>query len=533
VAAYRDTANSTSWYGLLNPLRGTAAERVAECIGTALGAWDNWAPWLLIVPCVVAAATRWCRAPRAEAPFGILLVPYLAWIIPTFLWEQFIDSTVLIRWISICTASVLPLLVGYVLCRDRAWLLDRATQRALTGFLVTALLVVTLMVLVMNLPNLLPAADNAKALVLGACTFAVGTVLYPLTRGVSRTVDRFYYGERAQPYKIVRELAQRMSRTVSPGDAPRLLCETVVRTLHLPGARVEVTVRGEQRVLARLGDTGSRSPAFPLTYEGATIGTLHAAPRLGERELDRQDCAVLSFLANQAGPAIASLRLHEELQASRTQIVLAREEERKRLRHDLHDGLGPALSALRLQVDTAMHTLPEGCEAVRSLRTASQGIVEAIAELRRITDGLGPGELARVGLSEALHQLASRFQGGRLRLAIDLAPDPIPPLPAAVEVAVYRICAEALNNVLRHSGATQASLSLRAGPDGVTVEASDDGSGFPGYHPGAGLGLRSMSERAGELGGTLIATNDASGAVVRAVIPASSFAAQSAPAGAE
>ncbi|MEV7025815.1 ATP-binding protein, partial [Kitasatospora sp. NPDC093558] len=109
--------------------------------------------------------------------------------------------------------------------------------------------------------------------------------------------------------------------------------------------------------------------------------------------------------------------------------------------------------------------------------------------------------------------------GRSLRVTLDLRPDPLPALPAAVEVAVYRISGEALNNVVRHSGATSARLTLHAPSDRVTVEVADNGAGFPTGTSTAGVGLRSMAERAEELGGTFTAVNAPAGAVVRAVLP--------------
>ncbi|MFD0350516.1 histidine kinase [Kitasatospora aburaviensis] len=203
-------------------------------------------------------------------------------------------------------------------------------------------------------------------------------------------MDRYYYGERAHPYQLVRQLAERMSHAVNPADAPPLLCRTVVEALGLPAAAVRVRTRGGPRELARLGSADRSGESFPLTYEGAEIGELWVPPRYGQTELDRQDRAVLHLLADQASPAIASLGLYEDLQASREQLVLAREEERRRLRHDLHDGLGPALSGLRLRIDAARTDLPDGSTTSASLTTASAGIGQAITELRRITDGLAP-----------------------------------------------------------------------------------------------------------------------------------------------
>ncbi|MFB7471480.1 sensor histidine kinase [Kitasatospora sp. NPDC056184] len=199
--------------------------------------------------------------------------------------------------------------------------------------------------------------------------------------------------------------------------------------------------------------------------------------------------------------------------------MLAREEERRRLRHDLHDGLGPALSGLRLRIDAAGADLPGDSGAADALTAASAGIGLAIAELRRITHGLNPGPLDSEGLTDGLRRLADTLGSRSLHVTLDLRPDPLPALSAAVEVAVYRISGEALNNVVRHSGATAARLSLGVLPDRVTVEVADNGTGFPVRVSTPGVGLRSMAERAEELGGTFTAGNAPVGAVVRAVFP--------------
>ncbi|MEU2514160.1 sensor histidine kinase [Streptomyces syringium] len=138
---------------------------------------------------------------------------------------------------------------------------------------------------------------------------------------------------------------------------------------------------------------------------------------------------------------------------------------------------------------------------------------------QRIADGLTPAALDRLGLSNALREPADRLTG-RLRVGVEFTPDPLPPLPAAVEVAVYLIGGEALNNVVRHSGADTATVTVRVVPDRVTVEVSDDGQGLPEHRTGSGVGLRSMEERAAELGGHFRTANGAGGgAVLHASFP--------------
>ncbi|MFF2042643.1 sensor histidine kinase [Kitasatospora sp. NPDC058170] len=481
----------------------------------------------LAVVSLVVAAVRWRRSSGPHRAVAAVLAPYLVWLITTNTATRLGGSEGLAAVVYF-TGSALWMLgaVGYAFTRDRSGYLDRATRRMLSVLALTALLIAGYLGIALLLRHALPEASTTGAQLLAAGALAIGGLLGPTTRWVVRAVDRFYYGDRARPYQVVRELAERLSRAVSPADAPPLLCDTVVNALGLPGARVVLHTSGGPHELASVGATGPDSQVFPLSYEGAVIGDLYAPPRAGQAVLDAQDHEVLRFLADQAAPAIASLRMYEELQAGRRQIVLAREEERRRLRHDLHDGLGPTLSGLRLGVDTARAAVPEDSPAARSLGAVSAGIGQAIVELRRITEGLAPAALAGEGLAGALRRLVAGLDGREVRISLELDPDPPPALPAAVEVAVLRISGEALNNVLRHSGAARARLALRVCPDEVVVEARDDGRGFPqeadrigGRRFGAGLGLRSMADRAEELGGSFRAVNQDGGALIRAVLP--------------
>ncbi|MEE1823645.1 histidine kinase [Streptomyces sp. BE20] len=500
--------------------------------GLPLGEWRaTLVAWGIVVTSLAVAAVRWRRSASPHRSVTAVLVPYLIWLITTNIALR-MGSSESVAAVAYFAGSALWMLgaVGYAFTRDRSHYLDRATRRMFSVLALTALLIAGYLGIALLLRRLLPQASTADAQLLAAGALAIGGLLGPTTRWVVRAVDRFYYGDRARPYQVVRALAERLSRAVSPSDAPPLLCDTVVNALGLPGARVVLHTRTGPLELASVGVLGPNSQVFPLSYEGTVIGDLYAPPRAGQPELDAQDHEVLRFLADQAAPAIASLRLYEELQSGRRQIVLAREEERRRLRHDLHDGLGPTLSGLRLGVDTARAAVPQDSAAARSLGAVSAGIGQAIVELRRITEGLAPAALAGEGLAVALRRLVAELDGPRVRISLVLDPDPPPALPAAVEVAVLRISGEALNNVLRHSGAAKARLTLRVRPDLVVVEAWDDGCGFPearaaggggaGYRPsGSGVGLRSMAERAEELGGGFTAVNHDGGALVRAALP--------------
>lgn len=507
----------TGFYTRANPLEGTA---LLDWLEEHVEPYSYDVFTVGVALTLTVAAVRWWRSPGPHPHLREVAVAYLLWVtlitVPHYLGDYPDWVPYAVVFIGEAVWLLVPVL-GFR--RDRSLSLDRATRRYLAAYAFCTLLFIVVLLLAYLLGSLLPDAGPGVRWWLLPAAALLGALLRPAARFVVRAVDRYYYGERAHPYQVVRKLAERMSQAVGPAEAPSLLCQTVVIALGLPAACVRVRTRSGPRELAGLGDAELPAESFPLSYEGAVIGELSVPPRSGQRELDRQDREVLQLLADQASPAIASLRLYEDLQASRKRIVLAREEERRRLRHDLHDGLGPALSGLRLQIDAARTGIAPESEAAVSLGTASAGIGQAITELRRITDGLAPAALGSEGLAGALRRLADGLGHHTLRVTLDLDPDPLPTLPAAVEVAIYRISGEALNNVVRHSGAAAARLTLRVRPDEVTVEATDDGAGFPAHAGGAGVGLRSMAERAEELGGTFTAANDSDGAVVRAVFP--------------
>jgi signal transduction histidine kinase len=251
----------------------------------------------------------------------------------------------------------------------------------------------------------------------------------------------------------------------------------------------------------------------PLVFHGARVGELIVGVRPGDRRLTTADQAVLDLLAAPLATALHASTLAEEVQASRERIVAAREEERRRLHRDLHDGLGPALTGAGFKADAAHNlvaTSPEQAGAL--LAELRRDIREAIDDVRRLVYGLRPPALDELGLAGAL-----RRHGDTLPLAVTIdAPATLPALPAAVEVAVYRIGTEALTNVARHAKAGTAHVEL-AIDSAVRLSIMDDGTPDGPWIPG--VGLTSIRERAAELGGTSTAGPTPTGGRVVAVLP--------------
>jgi two-component system, NarL family, sensor kinase len=259
---------------------------------------------------------------------------------------------------------------------------------------------------------------------------------------------------------------------------------------------------------------------LPLVHAGEEVGRLRVGLRRGERRLSRRDLDLLTDFAHLVAAAAHEVALTADLRRSRERLVVAREEERRRLRRELHDGVGPGLAGLALGVGAARRAAGRADPRALTMLSGLETDVEALlGDVRRISHDLRPAALDELGLVGALRQRAdalSDASGGRPVVRVEV--DGVPALPAAVEVAAYRIATEAVSNAIRHAEAAQCTVRLTV--DGsLRLEISDDGRGLPATIP-SGLGLRSMAERAAELGGACdVESGPGSGTVVRAELP--------------
>ena len=216
------------------------------------------------------------------------------------------------------------------------------------------------------------------------------------------------------------------------------------------------------------------------------------------------------------------MRLTADLQRSRERLVTTREEERRRLRRDLHDGVGPQLAALMLELETASDLVSDHPEASALMAKLSGRVRETVSDVRRSVHALRPPALDELGLIGAIREGAARYGRGGLRLSVE-APEELPTLPAAVEVAAYRIAQEATTNVVRHAEASNCWVRIALDEDAgvLRLEVEDDGRGIR-ENDKAGVGMSSMRERAEELGGRCSVEPSAKGgALISALLPCS------------
>ena len=207
--------------------------------------------------------------------------------------------------------------------------------------------------------------------------------------------------------------------------------------------------------------------------------------------------------------------LTEDLKVSRERVIDAAEEERTRLRRELHDSLGPLLTGAAFKADgiaLAAQKRPERAESL-AIELADQ-LRQSIEAVRRLAYGLRPATLDELGLVGALREESNRL--GQIKVIVE-APASLPTLPSSVEVAAYRIAAEALTNVVRHSDAKLASVHLTTDNGSLKMIISDNGSVNGPWPPG--LGLTSIQLRASEVGGVCEAGPTADGGRVVAILP--------------
>ena len=240
---------------------------------------------------------------------------------------------------------------------------------------------------------------------------------------------------------------------------------------------------------------------IPLLSGENVIGAIYADHRYAPAVFHAQSVWILSLFGSQAAVAIENAQLFERLRTAHAELVAAREEERRRLRNDLHDGLGPLLAGIALCADSAGRLLNTQPDRALDLLHDVQGQVQAaITEVRQVTHGLRPPALDELGLWGAIRMQAEKLEAGRLQIV--LAPsEALPALSAASEVVLYRVATEAITNAVRHAQASVCKVSLSRDEGMLCLVVEDDGCGFTVVHQ-QGIGLNSMRERCVELGGT-------------------------------
>lgn len=456
------------------------------------------------------------------------------------------EQTPFLEELGIATSTLamiaIAVAVTIAIARFQLYDIDVIVNRTLVYGVLTAIIVLIYVLVVGAAGALFQTQSNWLVALLA--TGLVAVLFNPLRARLQRWTNRLLYGQRDEPFEVLAQLGQRLEDSVAPESIYPSIVEIVAQTLRLPYAAVVVRQGTGYQLVEDYGRLTGEPVVFPLSAQGEEVGRLLIGPRSPGEKLSPADERLLQNIARQAGSVVYDVQLTHELQRSRQQIVTSREEERRRLRRDLHDGLGPSLASLHLEAGVLRRLIHDDPDAAVALVTEMQSDIRTtIEDIRRVVHELRPPALDDLGLVPALNVLATRI--GRpdqevpdgLRIDV-LAPDDMPHLAAAVEVAAYRIVQEALANVIHHANARHAIVRLRLdiipvdvdmasnGQVGtaLVIEVEDNGTGFVRGREG-GLGLHSMRERAAELGGRCtISGLPGGGTRVEAILPSSGAA---------
>lgn len=455
----------------------------------------------------------------------LIFIMYVTLIDPSMLQGPF--SKMLTNTMIYIGFLIIPLSIGMAILRARLWDIDILISRTLVYAALTICDVGIYVFVVGYLGSLLHTSGHfAISLV---ATGLIAVLFQPLRGWLQRGANRLLYGERDEPYTVVARLGQRLEATLAPSTVLPTIVETVAQALKLPYAAIVLKQSDVFRLVAAYGQPHDDLLRLPLTYGAATVGQLLLAPRVPGERFAPADYDLLAVLAQQAGVAAHAVHLtlelqelNADLQHAREQLVTAREEERRRLRRDLHDGIAPTLASLAQRLDAAaalVHNNPEQANAM--LIEIKAQVRATVAEIRRLVYALRPPVLDEFGLAAAIREHAERIsRPDTFQVALDV-PERFPALPAAIEVAAYRIVLEALTNVTRqgnaHSCWVRVALIGSGERQTLCLEIEDDGTGAPGQ---ADINIASMQERAAELGGLCtMQTEPSAGTRISAWLP--------------
>ncbi|MCX5001171.1 sensor histidine kinase [Streptomyces sp. NBC_00638] len=424
---------------------------------------------------------------------GVSFVPAWGWVLPAALAFVSCAVTVGVLWYQLLGIEVI-------------------LRRTLLYGGLTALVLSLYGAVTATVSAALPT-EPAPAVVAAA---VVAALLTPARDRLQKAVDRLVYGARHDPLRPLHDLGTQVSAAPA-ADPLSAVVQAVASALRTP----YVALTAADGTL--LAQTGTQLPAKvqPLLVAGTHVADLAVTPadRAG---LSPADARVLEALTAPVALIVHAHDLNRQLEAARQRAAQASTAERTRIRNDLHDGLGPALSGVALGLEAVEASIAGQDVTLEELVTRLRSeVTRAVDDVRRVINALRPAALDRDSLVPALRERADtlmRATAARLQITVE-APEDAPALTEAVETTAFRIADEALTNVLKHADATHCRVRLSFGAT-LTLEITDDGHGRHSARPRPGrVGVDSMRRRAEELGGSFRTVRCKRGHTVRVELP--------------
>lgn len=505
--------------GILMIWGSTVAEYYADFAGTDLVSGILLSPFLLtLVTGIAFQAYRYWRVydPVERLQSRWVIFGFAGLALGVLGWGVFMEylafqpemprawiNLIALPIIMIISVVPLPVALAMAIVNERLWHVDIVINRTLVYAAVTAIILVTY-VFVIGLLNHVFDDDNNLIISLLA-TGTVALSFQVVRQSVQQGVNRLMFGQRDEPQAILMNLSRQIQSAIMPEDLLGVSTSTIGKSIRVP--YVAITIQHGEGIVtqAEYGLNGSPTQSFALVHQNEAVGQLIVGQRSPGEPLSRADQLVLEGIAQQLGAVVYAVRLQSDLQAARERLVIAREEERRRLRRDLHDGVGPALASLPLKVDAAIDLIAQDQQkAFRMLGDVKRQSQQLVADVRRVVHDLRPPALDELGLTEALRGALAQLRAHPKGLQIAFLAGDLPEyLPAAIEAATYRITMEAATNVIKHAQAQHCWITLQSTvhPLEIKIAIEDDGVGLP-HAIVPNVGLHSMRERAEELGGS-------------------------------
>ncbi|MDJ0400979.1 sensor histidine kinase [Rhodococcus rhodochrous] len=409
--------------------------------------------------------------------------------------------------LHLATQAFYPVAILAVVLRQRLWGIDLAVGRAALAGSLTAVLVTCYLAVTVAVSLVLP---NESVFAQAVAATAVALAVQPVRMWLGRKVHRLVYGDGVDPARAVRILG----RHFAGADSPDLLLGELAAGIGTALRLESVEVRRGGDVIARWGTATGPVEEVPVGSGDATLAvTAPPGESLGTRSR-----RALTELATVVDAGLVVLRSAEDLEDARRRLTEVRLEERRTIRRELHDGLGPSLAGVRLGLQGARNLVTTDPDAAAGL------VDELLRELDRQVDGvrelsrsLLPPVLDELGLTAALDELV--ITHARAGFRVDLQSDLPAGMSGPIAWAAYGIASEAIINARRHSGTDECTVRVAAEGDLLVLDIVDDGRGLA-TDARVGVGTQSMRERAREVGGTVgIEPGDPRGVVVRARLP--------------
>ena len=505
--------------------------------------WWSGVAWLLLMLCLVLAVCSFVARLRRGDPVQRQqlkwLLPPLGLVVVGFLGMELVgeDGTF---WLLVPGLLALPAAIGIAILRRGLFDIDVLIRRSVVYALLW-LVVGTLYVVLAALPGL-AVGERVPLVVAVALTILATLAFQPARRAVDRLVGRLLFGERPSEFELLSRFGETVADTFDVTELAPRVADTVRRGLDLEWARVSLVVgQGEDVRVEPAGATGigldePASPALvvPLVHAGERIGSLECGPKSDGR-LSERDRALAGSLARQAALGIHNARLAAELaarldeigrqaaqlQASRSRLVAAQDQERQRLERDLHDGVQQDIVSLLARLGLARAQLrrdPAAAETTLDELQAQTG--QVLRDLRQLVQGIHPSVLTDHGLLEALE---ARL--GQLPIGVQIHADRSlrgARFATDIEAAAYFFVSEGLTNAMKHAAPTLVSVRVAVEHDRLVIDVHDDGAGFVVPRGVQGSGLTGLRDRIEAVGGTMqVRSSPGAGCHLQALVPLS------------